>query len=548
MRHGEVDLASLLEVVDAVSVELPGRQVQLLQDAWEDVRHEGNEVLLHGAADALRGCHHVLLHGIVARQIRDSGGLDHGLHDGLGVCSEARAADCLGQQGDALEALAEEGAFLHFVQHGLDDLFEERHEGAIVLSEGILDLARDDGDEGNSLLLKSAARLELGTEFLHERLNEGLQILALDCLPVVLECLHTAQRDPAAGVVEALQELRQQLRRPGVRGDGLCVVLGELRHGAPGGVAHARVGGGELRLDPGDHLLDSRLVVHVLGDLRQCGDTRDDLLPSARCEELRNRCLEHLQDLGKGVHFRRASADPVHCLLAKCVEVFVHLTLLLIYFCPRGEVIFQVHHELDANLHDLFNVVWHLHHQLRFALHEGDDHLEGVLAGLLVRMTFGDLAHHWHDMRREVSFEEVHHLRSRLHGLQDRVELLRVWLVRQPGDGRSNLRDERGERFALCPGLDVVDQRAQQRGRLRAHGVRRVAQAPLQDLARLVCARDQHLPNGHGQLLHHPQAIRADARVLAGVADDPHERGHQRGPSLRVDGPLIAEQLDELVA
>mmetsp|Transcript_946 Transcript_946/g.2666 ORF Transcript_946/g.2666 Transcript_946/m.2666 type:complete len:612 (+) Transcript_946:510-2345(+) len=244
LHHGQVDLVVVVQAFPRLGRELLGRKCEFLKDGGKDVRDEGQEVALHREADPLGRLHHVLLDGVVGGQVRGLGRLDHRLHDALCVRLEASRADGLSQQRDAFEGLPQEHALLGAVQHGRDQLLEDRHQRAVVRGETVLHLARDDRDVGDSLLLDAdILALQLLAELLHHGRHEGLQKLALHRLAVELEGLHAAAEHPLVRVVQALQELGQQLLRHGVAGQDLVVVHGELREGAPGRVPHADVAG-----------------------------------------------------------------------------------------------------------------------------------------------------------------------------------------------------------------------------------------------------------------------------------------------------------------
>mmetsp|Transcript_75132 Transcript_75132/g.199518 ORF Transcript_75132/g.199518 Transcript_75132/m.199518 type:complete len:505 (-) Transcript_75132:1324-2838(-) len=249
-QQGEVHLLVVVNGVPRRLVELPRGKLELLEDAGQDVGHEGQEVRLHRPADALRSLQHVLLDGVAGGQVRHRRRRSHGLHDALSVRAEARRASGLCQQGDALEGLAQEGSLLGVVQNGRDQLLEHGHQLPIVRREAILHLPGDDRDERHRMPLDGQdVRLQLLPKLLHDRLHEGLEDLALHFLPVQLEGLHAASDHALAGVVERGQEVGQQLLRERLGRHEVGVVLGKLGHRAPSGVLDPRVRALQVDLD-----------------------------------------------------------------------------------------------------------------------------------------------------------------------------------------------------------------------------------------------------------------------------------------------------------
>mmetsp|Transcript_14148 Transcript_14148/g.40151 ORF Transcript_14148/g.40151 Transcript_14148/m.40151 type:complete len:267 (+) Transcript_14148:2649-3449(+) len=153
-----------------------------------------------------------------------------------------------------------------------------------------------------------------------------------------------------------------------------------------------------------------------------------------------------------------------------------------------------------------------------------------------------------HEVAGNVVFKEVASLRGRLEALQHRVQVLGVRRARQLRENGAEVWYERGKGNSFLPALDVVDEAAEQRRRLAADALGRVRQAAAQELLGLAGAGHQDLPDGDGHLLHRPEAVRADAAVLAGVGDRPHQHGHELGPLWRVGGPLVVHDVDDLVA
>mmetsp|Transcript_47022 Transcript_47022/g.134574 ORF Transcript_47022/g.134574 Transcript_47022/m.134574 type:complete len:561 (+) Transcript_47022:839-2521(+) len=349
----------LLPFVPALlrGVQLPGLEGEFLEDPRQDVRHEGEEVFLEDTADALRSRHHVLLDGVIAGQVRHLRRLDHRLHDDLRVCEESLTAHGLGQEGDALEALAQEGALLDLVQHAVDDRLQVGHQRPVVGREGVAHLPGDDGDEGDGLLLEGGPCLQLHPTFLHEWLQEWLQVVSLHGLTVVLKGLHAAQGHARATVVHAFDELGQQLGSPSVRRDNVRMVLGELSDRAPSGVADPHMGGGELGPDPHNHLLNRRLVVDVFGHHAHGRNAGHNLLPGAALEERGDCRLQRLADPREALRRRGATADAVDALFAEHVKILFLVTLFLVVLAPSFDIFIQRHDKEQTNFQHLLDVV-----------------------------------------------------------------------------------------------------------------------------------------------------------------------------------------------
>mmetsp|Transcript_3767 Transcript_3767/g.9736 ORF Transcript_3767/g.9736 Transcript_3767/m.9736 type:complete len:328 (+) Transcript_3767:736-1719(+) len=308
-------------------------QPQLLQHDGQKVRHEGQEVVLQGCADALCCGQQILLHRVILAQEVLLRRLHHRLQDLLRVLPEDTVPDNLREQRDALEGFAQKDAVFHTVRTGSNNVLQHWHQWLIVGNEAIAHAPGNCGNAAERLPLPAGAALELSTKPLHQGLDLRLQVLQVHGITEGLEGVQAGQHHAWARVAQTAPGRNkggQQRTSP----TGTCALLRLLLckpvHSAPGGMANPRVTGLQMRRH---HLQQLMHLVSPLDEwsrLCHCGEGCHKRLPSALLTEARNSAVQCCQHLVEAVRSAHAVTKTGQSRFAKFVVVLILRTFPLL--------------------------------------------------------------------------------------------------------------------------------------------------------------------------------------------------------------------------
>mmetsp|Transcript_67016 Transcript_67016/g.216039 ORF Transcript_67016/g.216039 Transcript_67016/m.216039 type:complete len:877 (+) Transcript_67016:836-3466(+) len=549
--HGEAHVGLLVVVVVAIFIRHVGAvdlYWPVLQDV-EDHRQQGWHIGLEVPAQRLRDLAGGVPHGLALRVVRRKAGLDHAhhqLHDLGGVLSEGLLAHHAAHKAHALKGPSAHRSVL-LTGGADDDLLQRRHDAGVVRHEELL---HDFGRGGHA---REAALLQcVGQPRLQSRQQRGdhfaqvgLQVVAVELVAEAGKGVHGLCRHPDVHVLDAgddggKQELVVRLLHVG------RVVVRDLRHGAEGGIAHARV---RVREVPGDEfhaLVDPGRLVDMLDNLED-GHDRCARAPPARGGALPGG-PDQLEEDGHEDVLVKLLSDAVEVCLGDVHDVVVALVVVLLLALggPVIHALLDLHHPLDVQSKEAFELrlAFWLAEILGQADGQGHRGLHGSVPHISIREALGTRRGELHERLPEVLqaivFEEFWLL---VDGRHKRLQgVLQGLLLRGLGEalqGRQDARHHLGQRRGVL-GLQALHKLQHELRAGRANLRRGVGQGGAQHGDHLRALAHHALTVARYHLLQRVQGHDTACSVTA-ASHQPREHRQQLGPPDRELVEVLSE-------